>query len=41
VGLLVLSALAVLAVGILLIGQQSNLFRAKNEYYVEYNNVPG
>lgn len=41
VGLLVLSALAVLAVGILLIGQQSNLFRATNEYYVEYNNVAG
>jgi phospholipid/cholesterol/gamma-HCH transport system substrate-binding protein len=41
VGLLVLSALAVLAIGILLIGQQSNLFRATNKYYVEYNNVAG
>jgi phospholipid/cholesterol/gamma-HCH transport system substrate-binding protein len=41
VGLLVLTALAVLAVAILLIGQQSNLFRATNEYFVEYNNVAG
>jgi phospholipid/cholesterol/gamma-HCH transport system substrate-binding protein len=41
VGLLVLAALAVLAVAILLIGQQSNLFRPTNDYYVEYNNVAG
>ena len=41
VGLLVLSALAVAAVAILLIGQQSNLFRPTNDYYIEYNNVAG
>jgi phospholipid/cholesterol/gamma-HCH transport system substrate-binding protein len=41
VGLLVLAALAVLAVGILLVGQQSNLFRPTNRYFVEFNNVAG
>jgi phospholipid/cholesterol/gamma-HCH transport system substrate-binding protein len=41
VGLLVLSALAVLAIGILVVGQQSNLFRPTNRYYVEFNNVAG
>lgn len=41
VGLLVLAALTVLAVGILLIGQQSNLFRPTNRYFIEYNNVAG
>ncbi|HEX2165072.1 MAG TPA: MlaD family protein [Thermoanaerobaculia bacterium] len=41
VGLLVLAALTVLAVGILLIGQQSNLFRPTNDYFIEYTNVGG
>ncbi len=41
VGLLVLAAVAVLVVGILLIGQQNNLFRPTNRYYVLFSNVGG
>lgn len=41
VGLLILAALAVLAAGIFLLGQQDNLFKRKNHYYVEFNSVSG
>ena len=41
VGLLILSALAVLATGIFLIGQKKNLFSSKNHYYVEFKSVSG
>lgn len=41
VGALVLAALAVLAAGIFLIGDQNNLFRLKNEYSVRFANVSG
>jgi phospholipid/cholesterol/gamma-HCH transport system substrate-binding protein len=41
VGLVILTALAVLAVGIFLIGEKNNLFSRKNEYLVELNNVGG
>ena len=41
VGLLVLTAVAVLVTGILLIGGQNKLFTRKNEYYILFNNVSG
>lgn len=41
VGLLVVSAVTVLAVGILLIGEQSNLFSRKNGYTIAFANVGG
>ena len=41
VGLVVLVALAVLAVGVLLIGQESNLFRRKNHYLIYFSAVGG
>ncbi|HSS49929.1 MAG TPA: MlaD family protein [Thermoanaerobaculia bacterium] len=41
VGLLILSALVVLGVGIFLLGQQNNLFSSKNHYYVEFKSVSG
>lgn len=41
VGLLVLAALAVAAVGIFLIGQETQLFVRKNRYYSEFLNVSG
>lgn len=41
VGLLVLAALAVLALGIFLIGEETQLFVRKNRYYSEFLNVSG
>ncbi len=41
VGLLVLTAIAVLVTGILLIGGQNKLFTRKNEYHILFNNVSG
>lgn len=41
VGLLVLAALAVAAVGIFLIGEETQLFVRKNRYYSEFINVSG
>ncbi len=41
VGLLVLVALAVLAAGIFLIGERSNLFARKNSYFVRFETVSG
>jgi phospholipid/cholesterol/gamma-HCH transport system substrate-binding protein len=41
VGLLILSALTVLAIGIFVLGQQNNLFSSKNHYYVEFKSVSG
>jgi phospholipid/cholesterol/gamma-HCH transport system substrate-binding protein len=41
VGLLVLAALAVAAVGIFLIGEEAQLFARKNRYYSEFLNVSG
>lgn len=41
VGLLVLSALAALAVGVFLIGDQNRLFASKNDYYFTSANVAG
>ncbi len=41
VGLLVLAALAVLAAGIFLIGEQNNLFQSKNHYKIRLPTVAG
>jgi phospholipid/cholesterol/gamma-HCH transport system substrate-binding protein len=41
VGLLVLAALAVLVVGLLLIGEQNQLFTRKNRYFILFANVNG
>jgi phospholipid/cholesterol/gamma-HCH transport system substrate-binding protein len=41
VGLVVLVAFAVLAVGIFLIGEKNNLFSRKNRYFIEFNSVSG
>jgi phospholipid/cholesterol/gamma-HCH transport system substrate-binding protein len=41
VGLLILSALAVLATGIFVLGQKNNLFSSKNHYLVELSSVSG
>ncbi|MEA2602358.1 MAG: phospholipid/cholesterol/gamma-HCH transport system substrate-binding protein [Acidobacteriota bacterium] len=41
VGLVILSALAVLAAGIFLIGEKNNVFSRKNLYYIEFNSVSG
>jgi phospholipid/cholesterol/gamma-HCH transport system substrate-binding protein len=41
VGLVILVAFAVLAVGIFLIGEKNNLFSSKNRYYIEFNSVSG
>ena len=41
VGLVILVAFAVLAVGIFLIGEKNNLFSRKNRYYIEFNSVSG
>lgn len=41
VGLLILAALAVLAIGIFVLGQKNNLFTSKNRYYVELSSVSG
>jgi phospholipid/cholesterol/gamma-HCH transport system substrate-binding protein len=41
VGLVILSALAVLAAAIFLIGEKNNLFSHKNRYYIEFKSVSG
>ncbi len=41
VGLLVLSAVAVFALGVFLIGEKNNLFSRKNRYYVLFQTVSG
>lgn len=41
VGLLLIVALVVAAIGILLVGQQENVFRSKNEYFVLFETVSG
>lgn len=41
VGLVILAAFAVLAVGIFLIGDRNNLFSRKNRYFVDLNSVSG
>jgi phospholipid/cholesterol/gamma-HCH transport system substrate-binding protein len=41
VGLLILAALAVLGIGIFVLGQKNNLFKSKNHYYVELSSVSG
>jgi phospholipid/cholesterol/gamma-HCH transport system substrate-binding protein len=41
VGLLVVIALAVLAAGVALIGNQESLFVRKNRYYIRFNDVEG
>lgn len=41
VGLVILAAVAVLAVGIFLIGDKNNLFSTKNQYYVDFTSVSG
>jgi phospholipid/cholesterol/gamma-HCH transport system substrate-binding protein len=41
VGALVLVALAVIAIGTILIGEQSHLFSRKNTYYASFNSVSG
>lgn len=41
VGLVILAAVLVLAVGIFLIGSKNNLFARKTRYYVEFNSVSG
>jgi len=41
VGLVILAALAVLAVGIFIIGSRNNLFSRKNPYYVDFNTASG
>jgi phospholipid/cholesterol/gamma-HCH transport system substrate-binding protein len=41
VGTLVLAAIAVLAVGVFLIGEQNNLFSRKNRYYIEFQSAGG
>lgn len=41
VGLVILVAVTVLAVGIFVIGDKNNLFSRKNRYYVDFNSVSG
>lgn len=41
VGLLILAAVAVLAVGVFLIGDKNNLFSRKNEYFILFGTVSG
>jgi phospholipid/cholesterol/gamma-HCH transport system substrate-binding protein len=41
VGLVILAALAVLALGVFLIGDRNNLFKRKNLYYTELNSAQG
>ncbi|HVG09596.1 MAG TPA: MlaD family protein [Thermoanaerobaculia bacterium] len=41
VGLVILVAFAVLAIGIFLIGDKNNLFSRKNRYFIEFNSVSG
>lgn len=41
VGLVILAALAVLGVGVFLIGEKNNLFSHKNHYYIQFSSVSG
>jgi phospholipid/cholesterol/gamma-HCH transport system substrate-binding protein len=41
VGLLVLAALAVLAIGLLILGNKNNFFERKNHYYIRFATVGG
>ena len=41
VGLVILSALVVLALGVFLIGDRNNLFKRKNHYYTEFSSAAG
>jgi phospholipid/cholesterol/gamma-HCH transport system substrate-binding protein len=41
VGLMILGAVVVLAVGVFLIGDKNNLFSRKNEYYILFGSVSG
>lgn len=41
VGLVILTAVAVLAVGVFVIGDKNNLFSRKNEYYILFSSVSG
>ena len=41
VGLVILAAFTLLAIGIFLIGDKNNLFSRKNRYYIEFNSVSG
>lgn len=41
VGLIILTAFAVLAAGIFLIGEKNNLFKSKNQYFIEFGSVSG
>lgn len=41
VGLVILTAFAVLALGVFLIGERNNLFSTKNEYYILFGSVSG
>jgi phospholipid/cholesterol/gamma-HCH transport system substrate-binding protein len=41
VGLVILVAIAVLAVGVFLIGDQNNLFSRKNRYFIQFGSVSG
>jgi phospholipid/cholesterol/gamma-HCH transport system substrate-binding protein len=41
VGLVILTAIAVLAIGVFLIGDQNNLFSRKNRYYIQFGSVSG
>lgn len=41
VGLVILVAFTVLAIGIFLIGEKNNLFSSKNRYFIEFNSVSG
>ena len=41
VGLVILGALVVLALGVFLIGDKNNLFSRKNEYFILFGSVSG
>lgn len=41
VGLVILAAVAVLGVGVFLIGEKNNLFSRKNKYYIQFASVSG
>jgi phospholipid/cholesterol/gamma-HCH transport system substrate-binding protein len=41
VGLVILAAIAVLALGVFLIGDKNNLFKRKNHYYILFNSASG
>jgi phospholipid/cholesterol/gamma-HCH transport system substrate-binding protein len=41
VGLVILAAIVVLAIGVFLIGDKNNLFSRKNKYYIQFGSVSG